>query len=287
MRTRIVAAWALVLTHALVAVSGCSPGTPQDIANAVRTGNVEAVKAELARDPARVHTKVFPQAYERFDQQRDYQARYGRSPWEGRYLIHDAVARGDLRILDALAVAGADLNVRLDGRSLLHLAARDGNLEVATWLLDRGADVNAINDCTSACPQLGETPLHDAQALRADDMSALLLARGARVDTVGANGRSALHVAADDGRLGGAFVLCRHGADPSRPDAAGKTPYDLSRTPTRKRDAQLVRAEDEALLTQWLKPNGGCAIVAAKARSNGSPVSDDDARTVFTETVAR
>lgn len=255
--------------------------------NAVRRGDLKAVTAEIARDPASVHARVYPQAYERVSQQRDYQARYGRSPWEGRYLFHDAAARGDLPILETLAAAGADLTVRLDGRSLLHLAAREGNLQVAAWLLERGADVNAVNDCPSGCPQLGETPLHDAQAFRADDMSALLLARGARVDAAGAHGRSALHVAADGGTLGGAFVLCRYGADPARLDVAGKTPYDMSRMPTRKRDPQRARTDEEAMLTAWLRPNDGCAIVAATVRATGSPVSDDDARKVFAETVAR
>lgn len=41
------------------------------------------------------------------------------------------------------------------------------------------------------------------------------------------------------------------------------------------------------MLTEWLKPNGGGAIVAATVRATGSPASDDDARKVFGETVAR
>ena len=32
--------------------------------NAVRSGNVEALKAALRRDPANVHTKVYAQAFE-------------------------------------------------------------------------------------------------------------------------------------------------------------------------------------------------------------------------------
>lgn len=95
-RTRIFAARAVILFIAVFAVSGCSWDTPQDMVNAVRRGDLKAVAAELARDPARVHTKVYPQAYECVRQQRDCQARYGRSSWEGRYLIHDAVARGPM-----------------------------------------------------------------------------------------------------------------------------------------------------------------------------------------------
>ena len=127
-------------------------------------------------------------------------------------------------MLDLLAGAGADLTVRLSGRTLLHLAARDGNLEVATWMLDHGLDPDLRNDCSNRCDEAGQTALHDAQAVRADDMSALLLARGAEVDAIAQNGRTPLHLAAQGGQLGGAFVLCRHGADPARRDIQGQTP---------------------------------------------------------------
>jgi ankyrin repeat protein len=180
---------------------------------------------------------------------------------------------------------GADLTVRLNGRTLLHLAARDGDVEAATWLLERGADVHAVNDCALGCEERGETPLHDAQAFRDDQMSELLLARGARVDALDANGRSPLHVAGDGGRLGGAFVLCRYGADPLRKDASGMTPYELAQPQAQPRDPNRVRPEDEAQLVQWLKPEGGCAKVAGAARAAGAPVSEDDARNVFAETL--
>jgi ankyrin repeat protein len=177
--------------------------------------------------------------------------------------------------------------VRLNGCTLLHLAARDGNLEVATWLIDRGADVEASNDCTAPCPERGQTPLHDALAFNDDAMTALLLTRGAAVDALAANGQSALHVAASTGKLGGAFVLCRHGADPARRDAVGETPADLASALAEVRDANRAPTEGLVQLAQWLKPQGGCATVAAAARLAGSPVEDDDARQIYAATVMR
>jgi ankyrin repeat protein len=278
--------WAIPIGIIALAAYGYWQGTPLDLVDAVRRGDLETVKAALARDRSLVHTKVYPQASERADQQRDDQARTGESAWQGRWLIHDAAARveGAVPMLDLLAGAGADVTVRLTGRTLLHLAARDGNLEVATWMLDHGLDADLRNDCSDRCDEAGQTALHDAQAVRADDMSALLLARGAEVDAVAQNGRTPLHLAAQGGQLGGAFVLCRHGADPARRDIQGQTPYDLVLAP-----GQPSRATAEQLsqLGAWLEPGGGCARVAAIARTRGTPVTDEAARVVFAETVPR
>jgi ankyrin repeat protein len=281
--------WAIPLGIVAVAAYGYWQGTPLDVVNAVRRGDLETVKNALARDPALVHTKVYPQGYERVDQQRDYQARTGESAWQGRWLIHDAAGRGEgaVPMLDLLAGAGADLTVRLSGRTLLHLAARDGNLEVATWLLDHGLHANLRNDCTERCDEAGQTALHDAQTIHADDMSALLLRRGAEVDAVAQNGRTPLHLAARAGQLGGAFVLCRHGADPTRRDIQGQSPYDLVLAPGHPRDPGRVTTDQLDQLAAWLRPEGGCGRVAATARATGAPVADDAARVVFAETVRR
>jgi ankyrin repeat protein len=281
--------WAIPIGIVAVAAYGFWQGTSIDLVNAVRSGDLETVKTALARDPSLVHTKVYPQGYERVDQQRDYQARTGESAWQGRLLIHDAAARGEgaVAMLDLLAGAGADLTARLAGRTLLHLAARDGNLEVATWMLDHGLDADLRNDCSDRCDEAGQTALHDAQAVRADDMSALLLARGAEVDAIAQNGRTPLHLAAQAGQLGGAFVLCRHGADPTRRDIQGQTPFDLVVAPGQPRDPSRSTAAQLGQLGAWVKPDGGCARVAATARSGGTPVSDEAARVVFAETVPR
>jgi len=277
---RIWLARAVPLGILAVAACGFWQGTPQDVVNAVRSGDVEAVKSALARDPANVHTKVYAQAYEGLKSRSDYISRTGQDPWEGRYIIHDAVeiTFEPLPILDALAAGGADLNVRLKGQTLLHLAAAKGDIEVATWLLDHGADIHAAVDCDDNCAERGYTPLHAGLDFRDDDMTALLLARGARLETVGADGRTALHKAAFRGKLSGAFVLARHGADLTRADAAGKTPFELAGV--RLPGAEIADAE-LATFKQWFAPGGKFAAVSALARANGKPMSDAAAREVF------
>jgi len=67
----------LVLGIVSAAGYGYWQGTPQDVVNAVRSGNVAALTAAFARDPALVHTKVYPQAFERQSQRRDFESRFG------------------------------------------------------------------------------------------------------------------------------------------------------------------------------------------------------------------
>lgn len=287
MSPRILLIWAVPLGILGVAAYGCWQGTEQDVVYAVRGRNVDRVKRLLERDPSAVHTKVYPQAHERLEERRNYRARTGLDPWQGKYLIHEAA--GDimdpLPMLNVLADAGADLSVRLNGRTLLHIAAEAGNLEVAKWLIDRGADVRAVNDCSDPCEQRGQTALHDGLAFKDDAMSMLLLDRGAPVAATDARGRTALHTAAAMNRLGGAFVLCRYGADPAATDKAGQTPYDLAAERSPGSDSTPPSTAAQSQLAQWLRPAGGCATVAATARANGAPVSEDDARRVFADTV--
>ena len=272
---------ARVFVLGIIAVGGYGfwQGTPQDVVNAVRTGDVERLKSALARDPAKVHTKVYAQAYETQSARSNYVSRFGRDPWEGRYLIHDAVEGGQnaLTILDVLAAGGADLDTRLNGRTLLHLAAARGDVAVAGWLLDHGADVNAGIDCADGCAERGYTPLHSGLAFREEEMTTLLLARGARLEAAGADGRTAMHVAAG-GKLSGAFVLARHGADLGRTDAAGKTPHDVAREPA---PGATATPEELAKFAQWFAPEGPFATISAMVRANGSPMSDEAAREVF------
>ena len=275
-----------VLAGIGLGVYGFFQGEPErDIVNATRAGDLARVTRLLERDPALVRTKVYPQAYVRVSQRRDYETRHGRSPWEGRFLIHDAANSGTnpLPMLELLAARGADLRVRLKGRTLLHDAARNGNVQVATWLIDHGADVNAAIDCADNCVERGWTPLHDAQRFRATEMSELLLARGANIDATSANGRSALHVAAATGSLDGAFVLCRYGADPAVKDTNGRTSRDLALAPVPPPDVAYTKPIDPVDLSDWLKVDGGCAKVAALARRTGAPVPEDDARRVYGE----
>lgn len=273
---RVWVARALVLSILAVAAYGYWQGTPEDVVYAVRRGQVEQLRRALKRDPANVHTKSYAQAYETQSARTDYRNRTGDDPWGGRYLVHDAVeiAANGPAILDVLKDGGADFTVRLNGKTLLHLAAAKGDLEVAAWLLDHGADVHAVIDCADACADRGYTPLHSGMAFRDDQMTELLLSRGARMETTGSDGRTAMHVAAARG-LGGAFVLARHGANLTPVDAAGKTPFDLAGV--RAPGAEIADA-DLARHKLWFTPTGPLATISEMVRTRGTPMSDETAR---------
>lgn len=263
-----------------LAAYGYWKGVPErDIASAVHRGDRAAVQKLLAWDPDLARAKVYPQGYEPWRTGRGIQT----VKWNGRYLIHDTVSLGgDPAMLDLLASAGADVNVRLEGRTLLHEAARSGNAESAAWLLEHGMDVNVPNDCADNCAERGRTPLHDATASNRRDMIEFLLSRGAAPGAASADGQSALHLASSAGSVDNAWVLCRYGADLAVKDARGRTPRDVARDDTLRGDAP-TGAYGPGAAADWLKPGGGCEALVARARATGAPVGEDEGRVVFGE----
>ncbi len=264
-----------------LAIYGFWQGVPErDIADAVHRGDRAGAQKLLAWDRTLARAKVYPHGYEPWGAERGIRT----VVWRGRYLIHDTVGLGgDPAMLELLASAGADLAVRLEGRTLLHEAARDGNVAAAVWLLDHGAELDVGNDCGDNCADRGRTPLHDATAFGQRAAMELLLARGAAHDAVSANGQTALHVASVAGSVDNAWVLCRYGADTAVKDAQGRTPQDLADAHPIVRDGARPETYGPDALADWLRPGGGCDTLAARARTSGAPVGEDDARVLFGE----
>ncbi len=277
--------WLLVVALPVCIIAGgivwaYRQGVPErDIWEALHSGNLVRLQEMLKDDPALSRTKVYRQGYE------PWRTGSGIRPvqWTGRYLIHDAVMFGmDAALLDALAAAGADLSVRLEGRPLLIEAARSGKASSAAWLLDHGADVQERTRCDTPCEGQGRTALHEAIAAKSEpgqgDVIALLLARGAELEAVDANGQTALHLSAAGG-VDIAWVLCRHGALGASRDAQGRTPFDVAMQA--EASAPSSGRYGPAALPDWLKPGGGCEELSALARKRGGPVGEDEGREVF------
>ena len=102
--------------------------------------------------------------------------------------LHVASANGDDDIVALLLARSNDVNiVDKKGWTPLHLAARHCRTAIVTRLLDAGANVNAVP------PESQQTALHLASISGADDIVALLLARGADVSLVDVYGRTPLY----------------------------------------------------------------------------------------------
>ena len=161
-------------------------------------------------------------------------------------------------------------------------AARSGKASSAAWLLDHGADVQERTRCDTPCEGQGRTALHEAIAAKSEpgqgDVIALLLARGAELEAVDANGQTALHLSAAGG-VDIAWVLCRHGALGASRDAQGRTPFDVAMQA--EASAPSSGRDGPAALPDWLKPGGGCEELSALARKRGGPVGEDEGREVF------
>lgn len=168
-----------------------------------------------------------------------------------------AVGIGDLARLGEALAAGADPNAPIrfnDGGTALHLAVVL-HPELIEPLLDGGADVNA--------PSIhGSTPLMSAATCDADRRTFdRLIAGGAEVQAADELGFTALHVAAQFGKLGALESLVAHGADLEARTLRGLTPLHVA----------AGTGQTEA--AQWLVARG---LSPHDASPLGTPVSIAD-----------
>lgn len=146
----------------------------------------------------------------------------------GYTALHDAVIRGDRARVQALLVAGADINAAIRsgepyssewGATPLHLAARDGRREIVELLLQNGAKTNIADD-------RGATALHYGAAY--PGIASILIGKGADANAHDILGRTPLHWAANLGKADGAEALMKRGANVSAADRFGATPLHLA-----------------------------------------------------------
>lgn len=123
--------------------------------------------------------------------------------------------------LTMLIEAGGDVNAAdKEGDTLLHAVAdsgKPGHESTLTLLLARGARPDARNN-------LGATPLHTACAAGCLACSTALLHAHNNIASVTRMGLTPLHAAALSSSRELVAMLLTLGADPAKPDAAGRTP---------------------------------------------------------------
>jgi ankyrin repeat protein len=129
-------------------------------------------------------------------------------------------------LLELLITNGANVNVRGDeGRTpLMDCSYHQDNSYIATSLLDHGAEIEAVNVDL-------RTPLMIACEYGRPNMTRLLVSRGAQVNKVDRNGRTAMMLAILDGynTIEIIQILLGAGAEINIRDSEGKSALDHAR----------------------------------------------------------
>jgi ankyrin repeat protein len=199
----------------------------QELHEAIKSGDVEAVRALLRSDPTLVDgagrglPPVMAALY------------YGKPgivdvlvAGGAKLDLHMAAALGMLDRVKETAAANpaAIYSHSADGWTALHLAAFFGRRDVVEFLLDSGADVRLLSENA-----MYNTPLHAAVAGRRAEVAALLLRHGADGNARQSGGFTPLHGAAASGDAEMVRLLLAHEADPLLRSDAGETAADLAR----------------------------------------------------------
>ena len=129
-------------------------------------------------------------------------------------LLHAATRMKYTQVVEALLIAGAEVEARFGGKTLLMVTAVGGDLATAGVLLDRGALV-ASKDGN------GQTVLHLAAANGHDHVARLLIDRGADKESRDGKGQTPLHLAAANGHDPAIRLLVDRGANKEAKDVFG------------------------------------------------------------------
>lgn len=194
---------------------------------AVRTGDSEAVRAQVARGvdvdgadrwgKTALHRASESGRVEMVELLISLGADVGRADKYGDRPLLDAVWKRHLAVVEALLAAGADVNAAGQyGYSALHVAARKHGASVMPTLIRHGANVEQIN-------KAGLTPLREAAANGDVDSVHALIAAGADVNSTDPRGRAPLHESSSSKVV---QLLLDAGADIRRVDAMGLNAMD-------------------------------------------------------------
>jgi ankyrin repeat protein len=134
-----------------------------------------------------------------------------------------AITGNEPRMVEALLRRNVPVNSPLpSGLTPLNAAAAAGNAEIVKTLLSNHADPNLAASA-------GDTPLEDASLKGFESVAALLVDNGARIDQINRDsGTTALYAAASFGRAAAVKLLLERGASPNLCGANRKTPLQAA-----------------------------------------------------------
>ncbi|MGH2522814.1 MAG: ankyrin repeat domain-containing protein, partial [Anaerolineales bacterium] len=226
----------------------------QSIINAVKAGDQAQVNALLDQNPELVNARS-----ETGESAILLAAYYGQKQIAQLLLnrgatldLFEAAAVGQAaRVAELLeADPGRSNAFSSDGFQPLGLASFFGHAEVAALLLARGAEVN-----TPSRNPMHVRPLHSAVAGRHTAVAEMLLKHGAEVNARQEMGCTPLYAAAQNGQIEMVKLLLAHGADANLAPDNGQTPIDAALAGGHHDVAALLReAQAESAGSDQLPP---------------------------------
>jgi len=208
---------------------------------AIRTGDLAAVKAHISADPLLVSARndagvsaTLTAVYMGRGEIRDFLIASGAA-----LDLAEAAAVGQLtRVRELVEKHHAEANsLSPDGFPVVALAAFLGHREVVEYLAAHGADINA-----AATNGSGYNALTGAVTSGHLAVVQWLLEHGADANYRYSGGYSPLLTAAANGRLDIAKLLLAHGADPHATTDDGKSPLSLAKERNHPEIAALFQA---------------------------------------------
>jgi ankyrin repeat protein len=162
-------------------VLSCGPATAEDVHQMARDGQLDLLKAAVAKAPQLVQAK---------------------NP-DSETALHEAASYGRTAIVEFLLASGAEVDARdEDGETPLRDAAKYGHTAAMKLLIAKGADVNAVD-------MDGDTSLHKAVEYGRKAAVELLLASGAATELQNEDGETPRALASIKGHAEIALLLER------------------------------------------------------------------------------
>lgn len=137
--------------------------------------------------------------------------------------LFKALDRNYLHLVQKAIDAGADVNSQNKyGTPVFRFAVRYCTADICHYLLENGTPVNG------AAGFGGMTDFLHAVNRSMPSVAMILLDRGASIHEASENGRTALHIAAEDGDMNMVKLLLSRGADIKAVDSSNNTPADVA-----------------------------------------------------------